>query len=256
MNQKTITPIAYIRSDFPEKFGIPRQSGLSRTQAEIVFLPEYGNAEAVRGLEDFSHIWLIWGFSGHEDRPWHATVRPPRLGGNERIGVFASRSPFRPNGLGLSCVRLLSVQNSTVSAASALENAKSGSSGGTSDTQTHAVPVLLVEGADLMDGTPIYDIKPYIPYADSRPEASGGFTDTTPRSLLKADIPDVLLAKLPAEKREGLLDVLRQDPRPSYQNDPERVYGLSYAGFNIKFLVAGGTVQVLAIEPLPPEAFA
>lgn len=237
-----IEPIAYIHSDFPEKFGIPRQSGLTRTQAEICFAPEYRNPEAVRGLADFSYIWLIWGFSGNRisgaadsekmrladdiraDKKmpptWKATVRPPRLGGNTRVGVFASRSPFRPNGLGLSSVRLLSVSV--------------GQDG----------PVLTVEGADLMDGTPIYDIKPYIPYADAHPEAGGGFTDQVPRETLQVDCPVDLLDRIPPEKQMGLLDLLAQDPRPSYQNDPARVYGLSYADYSVKFTVKENILTV------------
>lgn len=221
-----IEPIAYIRSDFPEKFGIPRQSGLARTRAVIEFTPSYRRADAVRGLEEFSFIWLIWGFSANRtDRP-KATVRPPRLGGNTRIGVFASRSPFRPNGLGLSSVRLVSVSTGK---------------------GTEEGPVLVVEGADLMDGTPIYDIKPYIPYADSHPDAAGGFTDRVPRELLTVIFPDDLLALIPAEKQEGLLDLLAQDPRPSYQHDPDRIYGLAYAGYNIKFQVADNKLTVASV---------
>ena len=229
-DRTTIEPIAYIHTDFPEKFGIPRQSGLARTQAVIRFVPEYQNPDAVRGLEAFSFIWLIWGFSANQhgssnSSAWKATVRPPRLGGNTRIGVFASRSPFRPNGLGLSSVRLLSVYASQDG------------------------PVLTVEGADLMDGTPIYDIKPYIPYADAHPEAEGGFTDQVPRETLLADCPAELLSRIPAEKQNGLLDLLEQDPRPSYQHDPERIYGLRYAGYSVKFTVDGKHLIVRDIFP-------
>ncbi|MBQ9063755.1 MAG: tRNA (N6-threonylcarbamoyladenosine(37)-N6)-methyltransferase TrmO [Eubacterium sp.] len=234
---KTIEPIAYIRSDFPEKFGSPRQSGLARTQAEIVFAPGFENPEAVRGLEEFSYIWLIWGFSANEDAAetpqssaaWKVTVRPPRLGGNTRVGVFASRSPFRPNGLGLSSVRLLSV--------------------GTGENG----PVLTVEGADLMDGTPIYDIKPYIPYADAHPDAAGGFTDRVPRKTLTVDCPPALLSNIPVNKQEGLLDLLAQDPRPSYQHDPARIYGLSYAGYSVKFTVEDDMLTVRDIFPLTEQ---
>ena len=239
---KVIEPVAFIRSDFPEKFGIPRQSGLARTQAEIVFAHGFENPEAVRGLEDFSYIWLIWGFSANENcsgstasevkdasAAWKATVRPPRLGGNTRVGVFASRSPFRPNGLGLSSVRLVRVE--------IRENG----------------PVLTVEGADLMDGTPIYDIKPYIPYADAHPEAEGGFTDRVPRRTLTVDCPPDLLANIPAGKQNGLLDLLAQDPRPSYQHDPDRIYGLSYAGYSVKFTVADENLTVREIFPLTEQ---
>ena len=184
-----ITPIAYIRSDFQEKFGIPRQSGLVEAlRAEVVFAPEYRVPEAVRGLEDFSHIWLIWEFSQARREGWSPTVRPPRLGGNRRLGVFATRAPFRPNALGLSAVRLEAVE-----------------------PDTPRGPVLHVSGADLLDGTPIYDIKPYIPYADAIPEASGGFTDRVDRLLLAVDCPPDLLERVPPEKREALLAVLAQD---------------------------------------------
>ena len=189
----TLQVIAHIRSDFPSKFGIPRQSGLvDALQAAVVFEPEYRKPEAVRGLEEFSHIWLIWQFSQAVREGWSPTVRPPRLGGNARVGVFATRSPFRPNALGLSAVRLEAVE-------------LSGKLG----------PVLHVAGADLLDGTPIYDIKPYLPYADAWPEAIGGFTDRTERHLLTVDCPAALLEQIPAEKREALLAVLAQDPRPS-----------------------------------------
>ncbi len=187
-----IRPIARIRTDFPTKFGIPRQAGLAAgLQGTVVFEPDYRQDEALRGLGSFSHIWLIWGFSENEGRPWSPTVRPPRLGGNVRMGVFATRSPFRPNPIGLSCVRLLKVeQDETLG------------------------PVLTVAGADLMDGTPIYDIKPYIPYADCHPDAKGGFTTKVDMKPLTIDFPAELLEKVPQEKREALIGVLEQDPRP------------------------------------------
>ena len=220
-----ITPIAYIRSDFQEKFGIPRQSGLVEAlRAEVVFAPEYRVPEAVRGLEDFSHIWLIWEFSQARREGWSPTVRPPRLGGNRRLGVFATRAPFRPNALGLSAVRLKAVE-----------------------PDTPRGPVLHVSGADLLDGTPIYDIKPYIPYADAIPEASGGFTDRVDRLLLAVDCPPDLLERVPPEKREALLAVLAQDPRPQYQDDPRRVYGMAFAGLEVKFQVAGERLTVAEI---------
>lgn len=220
-----ITPIAYIRSDFQEKFGIPRQSGLVEAlRAEVIFAPEYRVPEAVRGLEDFSHIWLIWEFSQARREGWSPTVRPPRLGGNRRLGVFATRAPFRPNALGLSAVRLEAVE-----------------------PDTPRGPVLHVSGADLLDGTPIYDVKPYIPYADAVPEASGGFTDRVDRLLLAVDCPPDLLERVPPEKREALLAVLAQDPRPQYQNDPARIYGMSFAGLEVRFQVVEGRLMVTEI---------
>lgn len=220
-----ITPIAYIRSDFQEKFGIPRQSGLVEAlRAEVVFAPEYRVPEAVRGLEDFSHIWLIWEFSQARRDGWSPTVRPPRLGGNRRLGVFATRAPFRPNALGLSAVRLEAVE-----------------------PDTPRGPVLHVSGADLLDGTPIYDVKPYIPYADAIPEASGGFTDRVDRLLLAVDCPPDLLERVPPEKREALLAVLAQDPRPQYQNDPARIYGMSFADVEVRFQVVEGRLMVTEI---------
>ena len=207
--------IGHIRSDFPTKFGIPRQSGLVETlRSTIVFEPEYRNADALRGLEDFSHIWIIWQFSEAVQTQWSPTVRPPRLGGNTRMGVFATRSPFRPNSLGLSCVKLIGTEQTT-------EN-------GT---------IIHVAGADLMDGTPIFDIKPYIPYSDSHPDASGGFTDTADTFLLEVEFPDHLLKMLPADKRDAIVDILTHDPRPSYHRNPDRIYGLSFSGFDIRFTV-------------------
>ena len=221
----TLTPIAHIRSDFPTKFGIPRQSGLvDSLRAAVIFTPPYRNPDALRGIEVFSHLWLIWHFSACTEPGWSPTVRPPRLGGNRRVGVFASRSPFRPNALGLSCVRLLSVET-------------------TPDLGTH----LIVAGADLMDSTPIFDIKPYLPYSDSHPEAAGGYTDAAPRRLLTVDFPPALLALVPEDRREALTGVLSNDPRPSYQHDPERIYGLSFAGLNVQFQVEGEVLHVVSI---------
>ena len=218
-------PIAHIHSDFATKFGIPRQSGVVESlQAEIVFAPEYRNRDAVRGLEDFSHIWLIWEFSENVRADWSPTVRPPRLGGNTRMGVFATRSPFRPNPIGLSCVRLEEVVFSD-----------------------EYGPVLRVTGADLMDGTPIYDIKPYIPYADCHPEATAGFTGRVEMQTLTVEIPPELLSRFPADKRNALTGVLAQDPRPRYQTDASRVYGLEFGGYDVKFSVDGSTLTVTDI---------
>ena len=214
--------IARIRSEFPQKFGIPRQSGLVEgLRGKIVFEPAYRNPEAVRGLEEFSHLWLLWQFS--ESRGWYPTVRPPRLGGNRRLGVFATRSPFRPSPIGLSCVRLERVE---------VENG----------------PVLHVLGADLMDGTPILDIKPYLPYADCRPEAAGGFAARVEREALTVECPGELLLRVPEESRQTLLGVLAQDPRPSYHRDPERVYGMTFAGYQVRFRVENKTLTVLEIR--------
>lgn len=226
MEQLTMHIIANIHSDFPTKFGIPRQSGLvEELTAKIVFTPDYRAPEAVRGLEDFSHIWLIWQFSKAVREHWSPTVRPPRLGGNTRMGVFATRSPFRPNAIGLSCVRLLKVEPNTPEG-----------------------PVLTVAGADLMDGTPILDIKPYIPYADCQMEATGGFTDTAGDFLLKVEFPPELLSMVPEDRREALIGVLRHDPRPSYQRKPERVYGMEFAGVNVRFRVEGEVLTVIEVE--------
>lgn len=226
-----LSPIAYIRSEFPTKFGIPRQSGLvSSLRAMIVFEPMYRNPDALRGIESFSHLWLIWEFSEALRKGWSPTVRPPRLGGNTRIGVFATRSPFRPNPIGLSCVRLEQV----------CPDSKHGT-------------VLLVSGADLMDGTPIYDIKPYIPYADAHPEAVGGFAQEAPVPTLQVDFPPQLLERIPEERRQALIGVLALDPRPSYQDDPKRVYGMSFADRNIRFTVKGSILTVCAVEPASPS---
>ena len=218
-------PIAHIKSDFSEKFGIPRQSGLvEELTAAVVFEPEYRDPSAFRGLEGFSHLWLIWEFSQARREGWSPTVRPPRLGGNKRLGVFATRSPFRPNPLGLSCVRLVEVR------------------------QDRALgPVLVVAGADLLDGTPIYDVKPYLPYADCKPDAVGGFAAQPKGADLEVDCPPELLEIVPEGKRAALLAVLAQDPRPQYQDDPRRVYGMAFAGLEVKFQVAGERLTVAEI---------
>ena len=231
----TITPIATIHTEFPEKFGVPRQSGLAASlRGRIVFEPDFRNPDALRGLEDFSHIWLIWEFSANVRRNaasdtsvamnWQPTVRPPRLGGNKAMGVFATRSPFRPNPLGLSCVEVESIEFTTDQG-----------------------PVINVRGADLTDGTPIYDIKPYIRYADFRPDALCGYVDGLSERRLNVDIPEELALKV-GEDLEALTDILSLDPRPSYQNDPHREYGMFFAGRNIRFLVMGETLTVLDIE--------
>jgi len=225
--EAVIHPIARMRSDFPSKFGIPRQSGLvEELRSTIVFEPEFRNPDTLRGIEGFSHLWLIWQFSEAVRENWSPTVRPPRLGGNTRMGVFATRSPFRPNNLGLSCVKLLSVE------------------------LTAEGTVLHVAGADLMDGTPIFDIKPYIPYSDSYPDAAGGFTDTADDFLLEVSFPEHLLVRLPESKQEAAIAVLSHDPRPSYQRKPGRVYGLSFAGHNIRFTVEDQTLTVTSVDIL------
>lgn len=218
--------IARMKSDFPSKFGIPRQSGLVETlHSTIIFEPEFRNADTLRGIDDFSHLWLIWQFSAAVRSEWSPTVRPPRLGGNTRMGVFATRSPFRPNAIGLSSVKLIGLE----------QTAQYGT-------------VIHVAGADLMDGTPIFDIKPYIPYCDCHADAAGGFTTTAQDYLLNVNIADELLAKMPENKRAALLDVLSHDPRPSYQHDSERIYGLEFAGYNIRFNVKDGQLSVIEIE--------
>lgn len=220
-----MTPIAHIKSDFSEKFGIPRQSGLvEELRASIVFEPPYRDPSALRGIEGFSHIWLIWEFSQAKREGWSPTVRPPRLGGNKRLGVFATRSPFRPNPIGLSCVRLAEVRQ-----------------------DRELGPVLVVAGADLMDGTPIYDIKPYLPYADCKPDAVGGFASIPKEASLEVDCPETLLTAVPEDKRPALLAVLAQDPRPQYQDDPGRVYGMSFAGLEVRFRVEGERLVVIEI---------
>ena len=226
MENVNIQVIARMKSDFATKFGIPRQSGLvQELRSTIIFEQEYRNEDALRGLEGFSHLWIIWQFSEAVRSGWSPTVRPPRLGGNTRLGVFATRSPFRPNNLGLSCVRLLGVEK-------------------TAEFGT----VIHVAGADLMDGTPIFDIKPYIPYADCQPEATGGFTDTAGEYLLEVNFPAPLLEKLPENKREAAKAVLSHDPRPSYQRKPGRVYGISFAGHDIRFTVEDDKLTVIEVN--------
>ena len=226
MENMSIQVIARMHSDFPSKFGIPRQSGLVEAlQSIIVFEPEYRNPDALRGIEEYSHLWIIWQFSQAVREGWSPTVRPPRLGGNTRMGVFATRSPFRPNPIGLSCVELAAVEWSTPDG-----------------------PVLHVRGADLVDGTPILDIKPYLPYCDAKPQATGGFTDGLESTALQVACPPALLARLPEKDRPGLLAVLEGDPRPRYQDDPERVYGLTYGQRNVKFRVAGDVLTVEDVE--------
>lgn len=217
--------IARMKSDFSSKFGIPRQSGLvDALQSTIIFEQEYRNDDALRGLEKFSHLWIIWQFSEAVRENWSPTVRPPRLGGNTRLGVFATRSPFRPNSIGLSSVKILQIEK----------------------TQDHGT-VIHVAGADLMDGTPIFDIKPYIPYCDCHQEATGGFTDSANDYILNVDFPSALLEKIPENKRQALLDVLSHDPRPSYQSDPERIYGLIFGGKDIHFQVKDNILCVVDI---------
>ena len=227
----TIEPIAYIRTEFPEKFGVPRQSGLAESlTGRIVFEPEYRNAEALRGLDGFTHLWLIWEFSANRKAAgeWQPTVRPPRLGGNQHMGIFATRSPFRPNPLGLSCVEL---DNIVFDAAEG--------------------PVIVVKGADLMDGTPIYDIKPYIKYADSRPEAICGYVDSLEESRLDVVIPESIAAQINDKaKLQALMETLKLDPRPSYHNDPARIYGLSFSGYNVRFTVSDTVLTIIDVEQL------
>ena len=223
--QHTLRVIARIHNDFPTKFGIPRQSGLvEELRSAVVFEPEYRNPDALPGLEGFSHLWLIWQFSQAVRESWSPTVRPPRLGGNTRMGVFATRSPFRPNPIGLSCVRLERIEQ-----------------------HPQWGPVLWVAGADLMDGTPIYDVKPYLPYADCRPEAAGGFASQPKEASLRVECPPELLEPVEEERRAALLGVLAQDPRPTYQHDPDRVYGLAFGGWEVKFTVAEDVLTVREI---------
>jgi len=221
-----LTPIATIHSQFPEKFGVPRQSGLvEELEATVVFAPAFRTPDALRGIEGFSHLWLIWGFHLAQREGWSATVRPPRLGGNERLGVFATRSPFRPNPLGLSCVKLDRVE-----------------------WDSPEGPVLHILGADLVDGTPIYDVKPYVPYADCRPEATEGFAPRPQGGLTVTFAPGVE-ERVPTEERSALRGVLAQDPRPHYHTDPQRVYGLTFAGLEVRFTVEGETLTVREVEP-------
>ena len=226
MSTFEVKPIAFMHSDFDSKFGIPRQSGLvEQLRSTIVFTPEFRNPDALRGIEDFSRLWIIWQFSEAVRQGWSPTVRPPRLGGNTRMGVFATRSPFRPNNLGLSCVTLLGVER----------------------TESYGT-VLHVGGADLMDGTPIFDIKPYIPYADAFPDAKGGFTTGAGEYLLEVNFPEELLSRLPEDKRDAAIGVLSHDPRPSYQKDSDRVYGLRFAGFDIRFSVKDSILTVVEVQ--------
>ena len=216
-----IEPVAIFHSPLKEKFGVPRQSGLAPDlPGEVRFVPPYDAPDTLRGLEGFDYCWLIWGFSLNEGTGFHSTVRPPRLGGNERVGVFASRSPFRPNGLGLSCVRIKEV----------------------------APGLIRVLGADLADGTPVYDVKPYVAYADCRPGAASGFVDASKWEPLEVEIPEEIAAELPSGSIEALIQVLSQDPRPQYQEDPERVYGMAFGALNVKFCVRGGRVIVQSAE--------
>ena len=224
-DQLLIKPIAYIHSDFKEKFGIPRQSGRAPSlTAEIIFEKEYQNPEALREIEGFSHLWLLFDFSQAHREEWSPTVRPPRLGGNTRVGVFASRSPFRPNPIGLSCVRLLGVE-------------KRGNDG----------LVLVVSGADLLDGTPIFDVKPYLPFADCHTDATAGYAAKHENHTLQVDFPQTLLEKIPQEKQKGLCECLSEDPRPSYQDDPQRIYGMRFGDYEIKFSVLKNTLHVLDV---------
>lgn len=218
--------IAHIRTDFTSKFGIPRQSGLvDELEATIIFEPEYRNPDALRGLEEYTHLWILWQFSECVDKEWTPTVRPPRLGGNKRMGVFATRSPFRPNPIGLSCVKLLGIEK----------------------TEKYGC-VIRVSGADLLDGTPIYDIKPYLPYVDSHPEASNGFALDEKEGRLEVEISDELIKIIPPEKQAALKAVLAQDPRPGYQNIPDRIYGIEFAGFDIRFKVGSNLLTVIEIN--------
>ena len=217
--------IARIRNAYDGKFGVPRQSGLvEEVISDIVFEPEYRVQEALRGIEEFSHLWLIWAFDRAEREGWSPTVRPPRLGGNQRVGVFATRSPYRPNAIGLSCVKLVGIEK--------------GNEG----------TILKVAGADLMNGTPIYDIKPYLPYADCRPEATGGFTDRTEKRTVTVEIPEKIVKGMKKEEIEALKAVLREDPRPAYQDDPERVYAFEFSGKHVEFRVDGEMLKVIKIS--------
>lgn len=223
-----IEPIAHIRTDFPSKFGIPRQSCVVPTlKGKIVFCPKYRNADSLRGLDGFSHLWLIWQFSANRHGGWQPMVRPPRLGGNRHVGVFASRSPFRPNNLGLSAVRIESIV-----------------------TDSHLGPIINVLGADLMDGTPIFDIKPYVAYADSIPDAQSGFVDKVEFRKIEAVIPDGLMPSFSDEQMATLRQILENDPRPSYQNDINKTYGMPFAGFDIRFKVDNGVLTVVEANKL------
>lgn len=220
--------IAHIRTDFTSKFGIPRQSGLiDELEATIIFEPEYRNPDALRGLDEYTHLWILWQFSECIDKEWTPTVRPPRLGGNKRMGVFATRSPFRPNPIGLSCVKLIGIEK----------------------TEKHGC-IIRVSGADLLDGTPIYDIKPYLPYVDSHPEASNGFALNEKDGSLEVNIPDELIKLIPYEKQAALKAVLAQDPRPGYQDDPNRIYGIEFTGFDVRFMINNSILTVVEIKEI------
>ena len=226
MNDMSVHIIAHIHTDFATKFGVPRQSGIvPEVTATITFEPAYRNPDALRGLDGFSHLWLIWQFSEVKQDGWHPTVRPPRLGGNTRMGVFATRSPYRPNPIGLSCVKLERVE-----------------------LDTPQGPTLYVSGADLMDGTPILDIKPYLAYADSYPDASGGFITDLGDRAVTVECPDALLEEMPPDTRRALLGVLAHDPRPTYQQDPDRVYGMGFAGYEVRFTVSDSVLTVVDIQ--------
>lgn len=222
-----MTHIGHIENLFTEKFGIPRQSGLVGVLSRIVLTDEFRNPDVYRGLEDYSHVWLIWEFSANKEVPFSPTVRPPRLGGNTRMGVFATRSPYRPNKMGLSCVKIEKIE-----------------------LHTPDGPILWVSGADLMNGTPILDIKPYLPHSDSIPEAKGGFSTQVAWQTLQVEIPDELLAAIPQEQRQSIIQLLSQDPRPAYQNNPTKVYGVTYSNLNIRFMVADNKLTVSDIQPL------
>jgi len=227
MDTVTLQIIARMKSDFPSKFGIPRQSGLVESlRSTIIFEPEFRNPDALRGISEYSHLWIIWQFSESIRSHWSPTVRPPRLGGNTRMGVFATRSPFRPNSLGMSCVKLIGLEN----------------------TNTYGT-IIHVAGADLMDGTPIFDIKPYIPYSDCISTATGGFTDSVESFLLNVDFPAAFLEKLPKNKQQAAIEVLSHDPRPSYQRDSNRIYGLPFGGYDIRFTVIENTLSVVDVIP-------
>jgi tRNA-Thr(GGU) m(6)t(6)A37 methyltransferase TsaA len=217
--------IAHIHTQFPEKFGIPRQSGLTSAIGEIVFTPPFRNPDAVKGIEEFSHLWLLWEFSKAKQDTFHATVAPPRLGGKERRGVFATRSPFRPNSIGLSCVKLESVRF----------DAENG-------------PILTVSGVDILDGTPLYDIKPYLPYADAHPEAKNGFAESYKDRLVEVDFPEELLARLPQSLRQPAIEVLAQDPRAAYNKKPDYVYGMAFDDYDIRFTVEGERIVVCDVK--------
>ena len=226
MEQSIFHIIARMHSDFDQKFGIPRQSGLvEELESTIVFEPEFRTPDALRGLEGFSHLWIVWEFSKARRDTWSPTVRPPRLGGNQRLGVFATRSPFRPNPIGLSCVKLVGVEQ-----------------------HPEFGPVIRVAGADLLNGTPIYDIKPYLPYADCKPDAIGGFASAPKEADLNVHIPEEFVEKIPEEKRAAVIGVLAQDPRPSYQDDPERVYGMAFGGMDVSFWVVEGRLTVCGVK--------